>query len=162
GPHPIRKWERRVVLSAEYAVKALYAGLVRVVTRYLGSAEDSGIHVLAENVSDQVLADARIRKVKAVGPRAYLLRLPRHEAFTAIVPALTRQGVRFRDIAGNQEIFLTAPPPRPPAPTVACGAPAARPGPPRPTRSCRHWSAAARRSSSSTTTEMPTGRGADA
>ena len=112
GPHPIRKWERRVVLSAEYAVKALYAGLVRVVTRYLGGAEDSGIHVLAENVSDQVLADARIRKVKTVGPRAYLLKLPRHEAFTAIVPALTRQGVRFRDFAGNQEIFLTVRAPR--------------------------------------------------
>lgn len=112
GPHPIRKWERRVALSAEYGVKALYAGLLRLATKYLGGAEDSRIHVLAENVSDRVLADARIRKVKAVGPRAYILTLPRQQPFTEIVPALTRQGVRFRDIAGNEEIFLTVRAPR--------------------------------------------------
>lgn len=112
GPHPIRKWERRVVLSAEYGVKALYAGLVHLAVKYVGGAEDSGIHLLAENVSDQALTDTRIRKVKAVGPRAYILRLPRHEVFTAIVPALTRKGVRFRDIAGNEEIFLTVRAPR--------------------------------------------------
>jgi hypothetical protein len=112
GPHPVRKWERRVVLSTEYGVKSLYAGLVRVVARSVHGAEHAGIDVLAENVSDQVLADARIQKVKAVGPRAYILRLPRHEGFTAIVPGLVRQGVRFRDIAGNQELFLTVRAPR--------------------------------------------------
>jgi len=112
GPRPVRKWERRVVLSAEYGVKALYAGLARVVAGYLHRADNAGIDVLAENVPDQVLADARIKQVKAVGPRVYILRLPRHEAFTAIVPALARQGVRLRDIAGNEEIFLTVRAPR--------------------------------------------------
>lgn len=112
GPRPVRKWERRAVLSAEYGVKALYAGLARVVAGYLHRADNAGIDVLAENVPDQVLADARIKQVKAVGPRVYILRLPRHEAFTAIVPALARQGVRLRDIAGNEEIFLTVRAPR--------------------------------------------------
>ena len=112
GPRPIRKWERRVVLSAEYGVKALYAGLVGLAAKYLRGAGEPGIHVLAENVPDQVLADARVKTVKAVGPRAYILKLPRHEAFTEIVPTLTRQGVRFRDIAGNEEIFLTVRAPR--------------------------------------------------
>jgi hypothetical protein len=101
-----------VVLSAEYGVKALYAGLARVVARSLHGTEEAGVHALAENVSDQVLADARIRKVKTVGPRTCILRLPGHEAFTAIVPALARQGVRFREIAGNEEIFLTVRAPR--------------------------------------------------
>jgi hypothetical protein len=112
GLHPIRKWERRIVLSAEYGVKALYGGLVRAAAEHIRGAEDAGVHVLAENVSNQVLADPRIRKVKAAGPRAYILRLPRGPAFTEIVPALTRQGVRFRDIAGHDEIFLTVRAPR--------------------------------------------------
>ncbi|HEY7038429.1 MAG TPA: hypothetical protein VID28_06240 [Methylomirabilota bacterium] len=112
GPHPIRKWERRVVLSAEYGVRALYGGLAQVAAKYGRDSGDTGIHVLAENVSDQVLADARIRKVKGVGPRAYILKLPRRQAFTEVVPALARQGVRFRDIAGNEEIFLTVRAPR--------------------------------------------------
>jgi hypothetical protein len=112
GPHPVRKWERRLVLSAEYGVKALYAGLARGVARYLLGAEDAGILVLAENVSDPALADARVEKVKVIGSRAYILRLPRHDAFTATVTALVRRGVRFRDIAGNEEIFLTVRAPR--------------------------------------------------
>jgi hypothetical protein len=93
-------------------VKALYGGLVRAAAKHVRSAEEAGIHVLAENVSDRVLADPRIRKVKAVGPRAYILRLPRGPAFTEVVPVLTRQGVRFRDVAGNDEIFLTVRAPR--------------------------------------------------
>jgi hypothetical protein len=112
GPHAIRKWERRLVLSAEYGVKTLYAGLVRQAMKRVWDVDDAAIHVLAEHVSDQVLADPRIRKVKSAGPRAYILKLPRNEAFTELVPALTRQGVRFRNIAGNEEIFLTVRAPR--------------------------------------------------
>src|SRR5713101_123103 len=37
---------------------------------------------------------------------------PRYEAFTHVVTALVKQGVRFRDLAGNDEILLTAIAPR--------------------------------------------------
>jgi len=107
GPHMIRKWERRIVLSAEYGVKALYGGLIRLASRGVYDAEDLQVSALAENVPERAFADARIKKVKEAGPRAYVLWLPRYEAFTETVPALTRQGVRFREIAGNDEIFLT-------------------------------------------------------
>ena len=112
GPHPIRKWERRVALSIEYGVKALYGGAARIAVKYLRGAGDAGVHVLAENVPDRALADARIENVKAVGPRVYVLKLPPAPAFSTIVPALLRQGVRFREIAGNGEIFLTVRAPR--------------------------------------------------
>jgi hypothetical protein len=36
-----------------------------------------------------------------------LAAIPRYEAFTQIVPALTREGVRFVEIAGNDEIMAT-------------------------------------------------------
>jgi hypothetical protein len=34
--------------------------------------------------------------------------LPRYEPFTDVVVTLAKQGVRFRDIAGNETIVLTA------------------------------------------------------
>ena len=121
GPHPIRKWERRVALSIEYGVKTLYGGAARVVLTYLSGAGDAGVYVLADNVSDRALVDARIQKVKAVGPHVYVLKLPPEPGFTRIVPGLVRQGVRFRDIAGNREIFLTVRAPRTWGPGLAPG-----------------------------------------
>lgn len=108
GPHMVRKWERRWALSAEYGLKAVYGALIRRATRGVYGAEDLEIHVWAEHVPDRVFADGRVKKVKTVDRGTYVLGLPRYEAFTEIVPALARQGVRFRDIAGNDEIFLTA------------------------------------------------------
>src|SRR5262249_38659066 len=54
----------------------------------------------------------RIRKVKTLGPRSYIVALPRSAAFTPVVTALVKQGVRFHDLAGNNEILLTAIAPR--------------------------------------------------
>ena len=34
--------------------------------------------------------------------------LPRYESFTDVVAMLVKQGVRFRDLAGNETIVLTA------------------------------------------------------
>ncbi len=107
GPHPIRKWERRLVLSAEYGVKAVYGAVIRKATQGVYGAEDLEIHAWLEQAPARALADARVKKVKDLGGGAWIVRLPRYEAFTELVPALVRQGVRFRDIAGNDELFLT-------------------------------------------------------
>src|SRR5207249_8211658 len=47
-----------------------------------------------------------------LGPRSYIVALPRYAAFTSVVTALAKQGVRFHDLAGNDEILLTAIAPR--------------------------------------------------
>jgi len=112
GPNPVRKWERRLALTAEYGTKAVYAWLIRAGTGTIYAPEDLAIHLRVEHAGDAVFADSRIVKVKATGPDAWIVRIPRYEAFTAIVVALARQGVRFRDIAGNDEILVTAIVPR--------------------------------------------------
>lgn len=56
--------------------------------------------------------DDRIRKVKTLGPDSYIVALPRSAAFTPVVTALAKQRVRFHDLAGNDEILLTAIAPR--------------------------------------------------
>ncbi len=112
GPRMIRKWERRLALSAEYGVKAVYGALIRKATQGVYGAEDLEIHAWLDQAPPRVFADARVKKVKDLGGGAYIVRLPRYEAFTELVPALARQGVRFREIAGNDEIFLTVLVPR--------------------------------------------------
>ena len=108
GLDVVRKWERRFALSAEYGLMATYAGIVRLGTHHVEKPEDFAIHAWIEGAPDRAFEDDRIRKVKAVGDRAYIVTIPRSEAFTPIVVGLTQQGVRFREFAGNDEILLTA------------------------------------------------------
>jgi hypothetical protein len=104
----VRKWERRFALSAEYSLMATYAGLIRLGVDRVRKPEDLVIHAWIDGVSDQAFEDDRLRKIKAVGDGSYIVALPRFEAFTPLVTALAKQGVRFREFAGNDEILVTA------------------------------------------------------
>ena len=108
GLDVVRKWERRFALSAEYSLMATYAGLIRLGADTVRKPEDLVIHAWIEGASDRLFGDDRIRKIKAVGDRSYIVTLPRFEAFTPMVAGLAKQGVRFREFAGNDEILLTA------------------------------------------------------
>jgi hypothetical protein len=112
GPEPVRKWERRLVLSVEYTVKALYGWVIGLGTRSVYQPEDLVIHAWLDDAPERIFADTRIRKVKTLGLRSYIVALPRYAAFTPVVAALVKQGVRFHDLAGNNEILLTAIAPR--------------------------------------------------
>jgi hypothetical protein len=112
GPDPVRKWERRLMLSAEYATKAVYGWVIRLGTRSVYAPEDLVIHAWVEDAPERIFDDKRVRKVKTLGPRSYIVALPRYAAFTGVVTALAKQGVRFHDLAGNDEILLTAIAPR--------------------------------------------------
>jgi hypothetical protein len=104
----VRKWERRFALSAEYSLMATYAGIVRLGTHSDRKPEDLVIHAWIDGASEPIFEDDRIRKIKTLGDGSYIVTIPRFEAFTPMVVALTKQGVRFRELAGNDEILLTA------------------------------------------------------
>jgi hypothetical protein len=106
GPAPVRKWERRLVLTAEYGIKAAYGWLIRQGTGAVYQAEDLRIHAWITDAPAAALADARVRKV-ADAPGGAIVLLPRYEAFTDAVRTLAAQGVRFRDVAGNDAIVLS-------------------------------------------------------
>jgi hypothetical protein len=108
GLDVVRKWERRFALSTEYSLMATYAGIVRLGTHTVQQPEDLIVHAWIEGASDRIFEDDRIRKIKTVGDRSYIVTLPRFEPFTPIVVGLAKQGVRFREFAGNDEILLTA------------------------------------------------------
>jgi hypothetical protein len=108
GAHPGRKWERKVFLSAEYGAKALYGRLIRSATGAVYAPEDLEIRAWMEDVPDDAFADGRVKNVRTLGPRVFIVALPRYEKFTAVALGLVHRGARFRDIAGNDVIVLTA------------------------------------------------------
>lgn len=107
GPHFVRKWERKLTLTAEYGVKGVYGWLIGLSSGAAYGQEDLRIHAWIDNATDAVFADDVVRKVKPLGPRSYIVTIPRYEAFTGRAKLLISQGVRFLDIAGNDEILVT-------------------------------------------------------
>ena len=89
GAYQARKIERRAILTIEYGLKGLYSWMLGI------AAPDDAppqIHALA-------LVDKRSPEV---------ISLPRDELFTAALSVLVGKGVTIYEIAGNDEIFLTA------------------------------------------------------
>jgi hypothetical protein len=137
-PNLARKVERRLALTLEYAVKAGYGWVIKQAT---GSAfEPDALEITAkvEGVSPELLQrvweqyaaeeqassppqppagpgqrkpELRIVEQPSDG-RPALVAIPRYEAFTRLVPRLVNDGVRFVEIAGNDEIMLTVLAPR--------------------------------------------------
>jgi hypothetical protein len=108
GPAPVRKWERKLALSADYGIKAAYAWVIRRATGAVYEPEAERIHAWLAPAPPAVLADPRVRRVKDLGPSGVIVTLPRYEPFTDLVRALVRQGARFRDVAGNDAIVVSA------------------------------------------------------
>jgi len=113
GPHFARKWERKVFLSVDYGIEAFYCWMIEKATHASYGYEEDKTYVWIENASDQIFTEnPRIRKVKEVGPGTFIVVTPRYQEFTSVVQRLSAQGVRFVEIAGNDEVLVTAIAPR--------------------------------------------------
>ncbi|NJM41243.1 MAG: hypothetical protein HC853_10995 [Anaerolineae bacterium] len=109
GPNPIRKWERKLSLSVEYGLKSLYGGLIKQASQATYGIVDTEIQVWATGLSEDVLKrEPKIKIVKPISGQTAIASVPRYEEFTQLAPKLMRQGVRFEEIAGNDEILITA------------------------------------------------------
>lgn len=83
GPDMLRKIERKYVLSSEYAIKALYAGLIGYGTSTSFEAPIHNTAVVTEKTADEALL------------------LPRYQPFTGAALSMAAQGANFTEIAGN-------------------------------------------------------------
>ena len=109
GGDPVRKWERKLSLTFEYGVKALYGWLIRGGTQAAYEPEKLEIQAWADGVTPAVLAaEPELHVIKSIGGGSAIVSIPRYEAFTQMVPKLTQKGVRFVEIAGNDDILITA------------------------------------------------------
>jgi FAD/FMN-containing dehydrogenase len=110
GPHLIRKWERKVFLSLEYGIKAVYATLIERATRAAYTLEEDRMLLVASGWSDS-LAAARpaIRTAARLDATHALLSAPRYDGFRDQLLTLASSGapVRIEEIAGNDDILVT-------------------------------------------------------
>jgi hypothetical protein len=113
GPNLVRRVERRVALSLEYGVKAGYGWLIGRGTASVYAPEDLTILARAGGVTPELLdREPQVHVVEVTPGQSPLVSLPRYEAFTLLAPKLMEQGVRFSEIAGNDEIMVTVLAPR--------------------------------------------------
>jgi hypothetical protein len=107
GPDLIRKWERKYILTSEYAAKGAYGWLLGKAT---GATYDPALPVTAV-VVDREPRPLGLRmpdpKLLARFPDgSALLALPRYEPFQLYARTLAQQGLVFREIAGNRTVIL--------------------------------------------------------
>jgi hypothetical protein len=107
GPHLLRKWERRLALSTEYAIKAGYGWLIKIATKSAYGDEILLTYVRADHVPES-FDELPAAHVTDLDDGSWILSIERYEAFTPAVVKLTAEGVRFADIAGNTRILVTA------------------------------------------------------
>ncbi len=113
GRHPVRKLERRLFLSLDYSFESIYCWLIEKATHASYGIESADTYAWIENASEEIFTqNPRIRKVKDAGAGQYIVIIPRYQEFTTVAAWLAERGVRFVEIAGNDEILVSAIAPR--------------------------------------------------
>ena len=116
GAYPVRKWERKLFLSAEYGIKAVYATAIELATRAAYEPEEDRMLLVASGWTDSVAAShPAVRTLTRLDSVHVLLSAPRYDGFRDELLALGRAhaAVRIDEIAGNDDIVLTGIAPAP-------------------------------------------------
>lgn len=108
GPHLLRKWERRAVLSAEYLFKAAYGSLMGLATASAYAPEDLQVHAVVRNAPESAFSGDSVVRLRTLGPGVDEIRMPRYEAFTKAALALDAAGAQFVTVAGRDVMLVTA------------------------------------------------------
>ena len=109
GKHPIRKWERKFILSVDYGLEAIYAGILEKATHLTYGVASADTYTWIGGTPESLFAEfPKIRKVQEVGPQSYVVIVPRYQEFTELAIQLAKRDVHFMQIAGNDEIMFTA------------------------------------------------------
>lgn len=110
GEKPVRKWERKMFLTAEYGIKAVYAEAITLATHAAYAPEDDKMEMVVTGWTDAVAAHhPALKAIARLDSVHTLVAAPRYDAFRDAMLELSaaNDGVRISEIAGNREILLT-------------------------------------------------------
>jgi len=107
GGNTIRKIERRISLTLEYAGKAVYAKLIAMGAGASGPVALRLRSVVSGLDASDVAADNRIVVVRRLASGASEIDTPRYRAFTEILAGLAERGRNIVEIAGNDDVLVT-------------------------------------------------------
>ncbi len=108
GKHPIRKWERKFILSVDYGIEAIYAHAMLFASHVTYGTESDETYTWIENAPGCLSREFPRMKILAETARnACIVSTPRYQEFTDVAVKLAQRDVHFAQIAGNDEIVLT-------------------------------------------------------
>ncbi|HEV8695430.1 MAG TPA: hypothetical protein VGQ93_14800 [Lysobacter sp.] len=108
GPHALRKWERRYMLTSEWLIKASYAALIEKATHSAFEIPLTTTAAVVTNLPEDAGSGLpELKRLQQQGTQA-LITVPRYQAFTDYAMTLSQRGVHFDDIAGNRGVILVS------------------------------------------------------
>src|SRR6266436_850411 len=108
GKHPIRKWERKFILSVDYGIEAIYAHAMLFASHVTYGTESDETYTWIENAPGCLSREFPRMKILAETARnACIVSTPRYQEFTDVAVKLAQRDVHFAQIAGNDEIMVT-------------------------------------------------------
>lgn len=109
GEGAIRKWERRLSMSLELAVKSAYGWLIAAGSGAVYDPESEQMQMVIANAGRLPADASRIKVLEPIDAHRALAATPRYDGFRDAMLALARSGapVELEEIAGNREILLT-------------------------------------------------------
>ena len=107
GPGWLRKWERRLALSAEFSIKGAYAKLLGGGAKAAFEPALPTTVAVVERLPQSILSEFPKVKVLAQSGSTSLVSFPRYAPFTEIVQRMAESGAVFTEIAGNRTILVT-------------------------------------------------------
>lgn len=109
GTHALRKWERKLWLTLDFSIEALYCGMITMASHAAYGVEDDFTYAVIDQAPQTLLSRlGSIRVVQVQGSGAHVVRIPRYQKFTQSAGELLSGQARFIEIAGNRQIMITA------------------------------------------------------
>jgi hypothetical protein len=104
----LRHWERRVALSAEYGVKAIYAKLIDKASGAALGRDQLTLRFVARGTPAEIRAvDPRLKPVAVLPGGLTVVAAPRYQQFNDLLAKLATTKIELVEIAGNDDIFVT-------------------------------------------------------
>jgi hypothetical protein len=103
GDHFLRKAERRYALTFELTVKFLYGKLIGVGTK---TVYDVALPTTAVLVDKMPMGFSPQNVIKQFDNQTVLINLPRYDKFNAAACELSKEGINFLEVAGNNSAIL--------------------------------------------------------
>ena len=110
----LRDIERRLALGVEYKAKTAYAGVIEQAVAQVG-ADDLRLRMIVTGATPEALIALGGVEIMSSGPNGVEIETPRYRELTHLLQDMAGQGADFVEIAGNDDILLTATSPEPKA-----------------------------------------------
>jgi hypothetical protein len=108
GNAPLRKWERKIVLTFEYLVKSAYGTLISGGTHTAYTPDASQLYLKAKHASDAIIrVTPNVSLISRDANGSVLLETTQYGAFMETVTTLASRGVQFMTFEGNNKLSLS-------------------------------------------------------